>query len=1404
MTLGRRQRTASWFVLALFLAETAAADLYVASSGDNSTGADWDTALTSIQAALNAAQPGDTIYLKGETFLTDAQLTWTQSLVAIRGGYAGNTIGGLPGQRDIRQWPTVIQRSGVAVHRVLQAVGVTNGFLDGITLQNGQSSGKDAGAGLHITFCSNLFVTACAMVGNYAYNPTSNLGNLEGGGVYISNSYVTVSNCLIRGNTNQTAYASTISHALGGGIAVLTGAVTISECLIMDNVLIAARNTYGAGLYILGGTHRIEHTVLQGNYGILSSGGLTYNRGDGFYLGGTNARAALFNSLVNGNYRDGVHVEAGATLHILNSTITGHGRYGANRTNAWLAITNSILWRNDVDVGGTGTIALGWSLIGDGRGFGTNGVIRNDPLFERGLYLATNSPARDAGSGLTSDWSLADRTTSTNAATDTGVVDMGYHFRPGSAASAADGQVQFDPAKADLFVAAGGTDANPGTEAEPFRSITRALTGASAGSRIHVGAGFYTNGIETFPLMLDKPGLQILGAGASNTIVSARGVTNSRVLTARGVTGDGRLAGFTAAGSFISKTAVVTGATALLTYNADAFWRARRGGGILLANCAMDLTDIAISSNILRGAANEHVIGGGLYALWSWGVMSNLVAVSNQLADGQSNTGEGYGGGLYLYEGRWLITHSVISSNVAGFGNNGGNYGGGAILLGAHTLANSRIEGNLLAGQAGAVRRGGGLYLNGGMVRDCRIATNRMTTTTSTNANGGGVFLAVGNLRNCLIIENAAIRDGGGIYALTNASAIESVTVAGNHTVEAGFVAGVYLVAPGSTPGVTNCIFAHNYRDFDVTDVSVTDTGGTFAYSCTRPGRAGTGNVDGDPGFTDYTIGDYRLGPGAPTIDTALEQSWMTNALDMDGNPRIRNLIPDMGALEAPGPNDGPFQASFSGTPLQAMDALDVVFTAAVQGSNTTGVVYWWDFDNNGVFDSWGPDKQVVTNLYTAGRYSVRMLATNAVGETNETVRPNYVFVSPSVIYVSTTGDHSDGTSWARAFTNVPAALDMAWQSNIICLAGETFWLHDALSWSSQNKVSFLGGFEGVGSPGARDPALWPTILRRNPAAGNFRLLRIVSVTEGLLSGLTFADGYTTDVSAQPVAPGSGGAIRLTDSSLAIEQCIFTNNQARTSGNSYMWGGALYAESSTVTIRDSLFANNLAYGGPLVSANNRAYGGALAANGCTTVIWNCRFLGNTAEAGGNQGCYGGALYLTGGSNLVRNTLAAFNRAGVGRPRGQGGGFFINSGTRLENVTVVSNEVWNDGYFATTAGGLYAPGGQGVNVIVWFNTDRTADAPSDIYTTNVSQLAYSCAPELDNPANFNITQNPRFGDLAAGDFTPLASSPCRNTGTNMDWMTGATDLAGRPRILTGRVDMGAFEIPPPAGGIFRTR
>ena len=57
---------------------------------------------------------------------------------------------------------------------------------------------------------------------------------------------------------------------------------------------------------------------------------------------------------------------------------------------------------------------------------------------------------------------------------------------------------------------------------------------------------------------------------------------------------------------------------------------------------------------------------------------------------------------------------------------------------------------------------------------------------------------------------------------------------------------------------------------------------------------------------------------------------------------------------------------------------------------------------------------------------------------------------------------------------------------------------------------------------------------------------------------------------------------------------------------------------------------------------------------------------------------------------------------------------------------------------------------------------------------------------------DTTVNPRFVDPSGYDYRLLPDSPCINVGTNEPWMVEAVDIEGKPRILYGTVDLGAYE------------
>lgn len=65
---------------------------------------------------------------------------------------------------------------------------------------------------------------------------------------------------------------------------------------------------------------------------------------------------------------------------------------------------------------------------------------------------------------------------------------------------------------------------------------------------------------------------------------------------------------------------------------------------------------------------------------------------------------------------------------------------------------------------------------------------------------------------------------------------------------------------------------------------------------------------------------------------------------------------------------------------------------------------------------------------------------------------------------------------------------------------------------------------------------------------------------------------------------------------------------------------------------------------------------------------------------------------------------------------------------------------------------------------------------------------------------SFTNAPLFVDYEAGNLRLQSNSPCINAGTNGSVVAG-TDLDGRPRIVGGNIDVGAYEYQGPGVGEF---
>lgn len=859
------------------------------------------------------------------------------------------------------------------------------------------------------------------------------------------------------------------------------------------------------------------------------------------------------------------------------------------------------------------------------------------------------------------------------------------------------------------------------------------------------------------------------------------------------------------------------------------------GAGLYIANSELTLDSCIIHTNQIQSTTiNQFPAGAGIYSLSSKLTITNCLFLKNRTFGGTVYyNGSGHGAGLFVSGGQVTVVDSVFSRNTGAHSGNARSCGAAIYMTGgSHIIRRSQITDNTGNGH------GGGLYLAGAnvaLVEECVIQGNYGTLSA------GGVWMNGSTIRNSLVVSNSTPNNGGGIHMEGTSSRLENVTVAHNTSANALTIPGVNQTA-GT---IVNSLIYFNTRTYDDVQANITAAGGTITHSCTLPLREGEGNIASDPDFMDASNGDFSLRPGSPCEDAAVALEWMGGGTDLAGLPRTLGLGPDMGCYET-GIPDVPLMVNFAADQIAGLDLLRVTFTTAVTGTATNGLTYSWDFDNDGSFDEQGSDKETVQHDYGPGLHSVRLRVTNDASDEDEVIRSDYIFVSAAEIYVSLTGSGENGLSWATAFTNLQTALDFANGSNTIYLAGQTFAIDAQLLLGDRQEIKLLGGYEANPATVGPGPYHGTTVIQRNAAAGSFRILDVAFVDGLRLERLTLAGGNTPSVDARP-APGSGGGLRVVDSSLEIVDCVFTNNQANSSGNGYVWGGGVYAGDSTLNIRRTLFTKNTAKGTPHHN-NNRAYGGGVAAENSAVTLLDCQFMENAADAQGHHGSWGGAICITGGSGLVSNVVMRANKAGPNRALAQGGGIYFTAGTRVVDCVIVANRIWNarvgdggggvymsggllrnslvaDNEGIWDGGGLYATGGQIENVTVAGNANSETQKVAGVFLSgsvtmtnsivfgnrgedevqniggNTAQVGYSCAPELTSGVNGNMTADPMFAAPQAGNYRLMSCSPCRNAGDNLDWMIDAVDLAGNPRLKHGRVDMGAYEIQPPAGTIF---
>jgi hypothetical protein len=461
------------------------------------------------------------------------------------------------------------------------------------------------------------------------------------------------------------------------------------------------------------------------------------------------------------------------------------------------------------------------------------------------------------------------------------------------------------------------------------------------------------------------------------------------------------------------------------------------GGGIFCYSATIVRSLISGNSTGWASVGNGGD-GGGIWCNSAIIRNSNIQGNATRSAtypDAYPRSGDGgRGGGLYC-SGSTVVERSTISANTTGSGcfsdqwagGDGGDGGGIYAADGSPEFLHCDIVGNSTGdggieydysyGRGGDGGDGAGLYASGACVptlSSCSFLTN--ATGNGGNAcayvsgpgfggrggDGGGVYaVSDATIQSCLFIANITGNggnaglywnfdgnggrggNGGGLWS-TGAVAVANCTIWRNtvgyggsggpapYTSGAhGFGGGIWCV----NGVVVNCILWND---------AFGEIGGwnfQVAYSDVESGSGGTGNISSEPMFTNAAAGDYHLLPSSPCVNRGINQDWMTNATDLDGNPRICCGVVDLGAFEL----NMVCTVLISSQPTNQTVAVGGTATLTVFATGSPPLYYLWCFGSSPVAGGTGPSL-VLSNVQPsqAGSYSV--VVSNAYGSVTSSI----------------------------------------------------------------------------------------------------------------------------------------------------------------------------------------------------------------------------------------------------------------------------------------------------------------------------------------------------------------------------------------------------------------------------------
>jgi hypothetical protein len=631
------------------------------------------------------------------------------------------------------------------------------------------------------------------------------------------------------------------------------------------------------------------------------------------------------------------------------------------------------------------------------------------------------------------------------------------------------------------------------------------------------------------------------------------------------------------------------------------------------------------------------------------------------------------------YETEAENTPLTLTNDVAYYG----GFGGYESDLREREIASNPTT---LTGQGGAVITVSGA---GATTRlDGFVITKGTGTLVGDDRRGGGLHATNSSLviANCTFGENAtdpsaAEGKGGAIYLLNSSPLIVQCLFVLNSAKGTTSGKGGAIFFDNSSPTIRNCTFSANEVG---ANAAAGNGGALYAIGSSSPVVENSiiwNNADPTSPGGISSIG----GSGTPVVSYSLIQGGFpggTHILDTD--PQFENA------------GEGNFR-QLKGSPVTNAGNPATDLSAFPKNSDDTPVA----FDGG---------RRLTSSAIDLGLYEVTPSGIWYVNAANAAPSPS-------------------GDSWANAFADLHAALDVASDGDQIWVArGE--YETGGIQLAFIHGVKIYGSFTGSETTLSQRPL---PIAHGDPATATVLTSSVGPAIFNFNNGLThddIFDGFTVS----NIIGSDGGAMRNTGIALTISNCAFLDNYASN-------GGAIYNDASTLLITNTIFkGNGVALGG----------GGALAnMNGSNTVMVNCLIVNNF-------GPYAGAIVNDGSLlTLINSTVSGNSQDNDGTINGYNG-----------PVTVRNSIIYNNGGGISSQESAISVTYSLVEGIAASDTDHNlAGTTNPQFAGETDWTLLPCSPAI------NRGTNEALPDLPANP----------------------TDLANNARIFNVQTDMGAYEL-----------